>query len=100
SPTFSALLVPYTSLFRSADLEAEPGELRRRVALRHVHDAVGDRDLLGLVAARAHHPADEGRAADEQDREAHPERGLLPGASALRSEEHTSELQSREKLVC
>src|SRR5690606_8507989 len=68
---------------RLADLEAEPGELRRRVALRHVHDAVGDRDLLGLVAARAHHPADEGRAADEQDREAHPERGLLPGAAAL-----------------
>src|SRR3712207_8356972 len=66
-------LFPYTTLFRSA--------LGRRVAerreLAHVRLGVAP----GLLSARAQH---------------------LPGARARarRSEEHTSELQSRQYLVC
>src|SRR3712207_8634488 len=75
-------LFPYTTLFRSA------GVLGHELAERG--EAVGPQDralgvdvVLGLGAARQRHLADH-------------ERVLAQG----RSEEHTSELQSRQYLVC
>src|SRR5690349_22426410 len=78
-------LFPYTTLFRSGD--------------DHVLLAVGDREVAVVV----------GRAAVAGVEPAPVERlgggvGVLPVAGqddvALRSEEHTSELQSRRDLVC
>src|SRR2546422_3539572 len=67
-------LFPYTTLFRSHDLEAA---LARGEACSDPH--------LRLHPARSHG----GDRAHEPDR-----------APGLRSEEHTSELQSRLHLVC
>src|SRR5690606_41902055 len=81
-------LFPYTTLFRS----------QRAGRLRH---AVG--------ARRARQPhLDRARRADRDDdlhaQRARSSRGLLrrvqPDRARVRSEEHTSELQSRENLVC
>src|SRR3712207_8122269 len=87
-------LFPYTTLFRSVGGEEEVGprlaghrrvarlvarvrgEVRRVVELRRVHED-GDDDVAAL-----------GPRAPQQ------------GQVALRSEEHTSELQSRQYLVC
>src|SRR3712207_8153892 len=81
-------LFPYTTLFRS--LPAHPARLRDR------HRDLGPDQLLGAVLRR-----DPG--VDRLRRElAARERGgglLRPGRGA-RSEEHTSELQSRQYLVC
>src|SRR3712207_7028421 len=75
-------LFPYTTLFRSV-----------RVALH----AVADRDpatLEGVAVGR------EPVRPRMQERDAH--RGAAPrvGLDAVRSEEHTSELQLRQYLVC
>src|SRR3712207_8731252 len=81
-------LVPYTTLFRS-----RPGH----------HDRIGrhsaDEDLAAVAVD------DLGRGAEEHAHRQH--RSLLDdhalgdfGAGADRSEEHTSELQSRQHLVC
>src|SRR5690606_40770061 len=81
-------LFPYTTLFRSV-----PGAL------------VAEHDLDGAGAARLGRAGRQGR---RQALEALVE-GLAPaldepvgvqGQQRARSEEHTSELQSREKLVC
>src|SRR3712207_6966021 len=73
-------LFPYTTLFRS-----QPG------AQEHDNAAYGDLgdllDDLGQVAAQEH----------ERESHEHQGRGV---AEAPRSEEHTSELQSRQYLVC
>src|SRR3712207_8768887 len=83
-------LFPYTTLFRSALLDNEH------------HDGVGD-DALGRVVLPArvnepgrHQPGDVTlqREVDVVGLEA------VDDSSALRSEEHTSELQSRQYLVC
>src|SRR3712207_8244651 len=76
-------LFPYTPLFRSRERAGEPG---RDAATPHGH--------RGLSAAR-----------DAMGREAVKQEDDLPlrhrfTASPLRSEEHTSELQSRQYLVC
>src|SRR3712207_7472818 len=68
-------LFPYTTLFRSHRQSSRPGQARhvRRAAAQHHHPARGPgqvRELDGTLEAR------------------------------LRSEEHTSELQSRQYLVC
>src|SRR3712207_6882506 len=73
-------LFPYTTLFRSAavreaDVPAPAGHAEGRVL-------VGDREI---GPARPFEPAGEGDPVDGRDR---------------RSEEHTSELQSRQYLVC
>src|SRR5690349_24201304 len=80
-------LFPYTTLFRSAT-EARKRELVARVAFR---------DVPGGIDAEH----EEGHAAGTgptQGREAM--RDLLDVGAELRSEEHTSELQSRRDLVC
>src|SRR3712207_8248874 len=80
-----ATLVPYTALFRSRaaqllvrrrDLEIVP--IRGNVATRLKKLALGEADATLLAAAGL-------------DRLGHPE---------IRSEEHTTELQSRQYLVC
>src|SRR3712207_8996301 len=90
-------LFPYTTLFRS-----------RRVARAEVVDGEADPELVqlpedGLRALGVEHEAVLG------DLELQPLRGHAPaveqaadegGQVGLRSEEHTSELQSRQYLVC
>src|SRR3712207_9012747 len=73
-------LFPYTTLFRS---ETENGEQRRHGGARHFSarkriDTRGDQQVV-----------------EERDQNRHCELRLEP-----RSEEHTSELQSRQYLVC
>src|SRR3712207_6858686 len=76
-------LFPYTTLFRSADTEPrEPG------GVRHIAAESG--------AEECAHPA--GRVDDAAP--AMREDDVEPGERILRSEEHTSELQSRQYLVC
>src|SRR3712207_8898535 len=77
-------LFPYTTLFRSGRAGPRPR-------------ARGGRgmSLLVLVAAAA-----EGVARLAEIDEAPAPSEIKPGWVALRSEEHTSELQSRQYLVC
>src|SRR3712207_8483467 len=75
-------LFPYTTLFRSWTARAGPAR----------QPDLGDGD-------RAASP----RSARRRPRRPKPSAGLAParaGRSASRSEEHTSELQSRQYLVC
>src|SRR3712207_8620313 len=76
-------LFPYTTLFRSA--HGPDGQRRRR----------GDPGPAGRLGALRHpRPADRARVPVPGD---HPAGGRL---RQDRSEEHTSELQSRQYLVC
>src|SRR3712207_7969017 len=81
-------LFPYTTLFRSVDpLLAQPGERAE------VGDPPVEGELVHLEVAGVQHQT--GGGADR-----HGERirdGVVHGE---RSEEHTSELQSRQYLVC
>src|SRR3712207_7368840 len=75
-------LFPYTTLFRSAErrlgLDADERPFRNEGAGRH-HRVVADEHPVGGLHGLQGHP---------------------PAADVLRSEEHTSELQSRQYLVC
>src|SRR2546422_3815711 len=78
-------LFPYTTLFRSLDVGSDP-------LVEHLLPSIqiqGDPVLLGLAAA--HQVCPHARAF-------HLARNL--GGDLWRSEEHTSELQSRLHLVC
>src|SRR3712207_8114000 len=79
-------LFPYTTLFRSRRLQRHVGA---PAAHRHAHGR--DRERRGVVHAVTHH----------RDRPL-PFQGLDEAQLLLgeRSEEHTSELQSRQYLVC
>src|SRR3712207_7173184 len=71
-------LLPYTTLFRSEDSGeqiAEKADLHRRRKLGHACIAAGPKQALRLAL-------------------------LAPREQQDRSEEHTSELQSRQYLVC
>src|SRR3712207_7962117 len=80
-------LFPYTTLFRS--LSARPHPVLRPVEAHHllgaldghVGDAARDGEAFSIVGARP------------------PQRPSVPSEDR-RSEEHTSELQSRQYLVC
>src|SRR3712207_7749749 len=75
-------LFPYTTLFRSSLLIFANGkELREQTTLRvrRIHLNAKWREILGLYCGF---------------------QGLAQSAKGLRSEEHTSELQSRQYLVC
>src|SRR3712207_8582833 len=73
-------LFPYTTLFRSdAEAQREEAAERRQRDDAHLVDHVGDVD----APPRREQPL-----------------GLPPRGGAPRSEEHTSELQSRQYLVC
>src|SRR5690606_41352394 len=88
-------LFPYTTLFRSdLGLEAKLDAEFPRPLLQDVQEALA-RDAGEAVAAGAHD------VALEVDVDVVPVlEGVLNRGGALRSEEHTSELQSRENLVC
>src|SRR3712207_8765472 len=79
-------LFPYTTLFRSP-LQG----LRRDAEVQHVPVAAHDGDRSARQA---------GRAADPHARHAPHRRLRHRRALEVRSEEHTSELQSRQYLVC
>src|SRR5207302_7502296 len=88
-PPPSSPLFPYTTLFRSAGVAFEPAQLvgRDEALLGQPFQhrlAVDQVEIAAFVAAAD--IADGGRAA--------------AGSGGRRSEEHTSELQSRENLVC
>src|SRR3712207_8173028 len=74
-------LFPYTTLFRSDVRGAD--ELGAPVVARGEVELLGRADLLQPAVAEDRDPVADGE-------------GLL----AVRSEEHTSELQSRQYLVC
>src|SRR3712207_8431296 len=80
-------LFPYTTLFRSGEIEAalrgHPAVREAAVALREIR---GQPELVGYVVAPELALPGDGEAALR--------------AHLLRSEEHTSELQSRQYLVC
>src|SRR3712207_7839473 len=79
-------LFPYTTLFRSGPAAAHRGIRHGRHALREAG--------AGARHVRAVHALVAGvRIVDRAVAAGHP-------ASVLRSEEHTSELQSRQYLVC
>src|SRR5690606_40389777 len=83
-----SILFPYTTLFRSRLVAG--GEVlahrQQQVAVRHLHDAAAE-----VVAGRS-------GAELAEDHLDVGERGLIERGT--RSEEHTSELQSRENIVC
>src|SRR3712207_7550380 len=82
-------LFPYTTLFRSSVGPAEVGTsgARRRNCAR----ASSRNDATMTSAVRPSRPSTSATAASY---------GRAWGAVCLRSEEHTSELQSRQYLVC
>src|SRR5690606_41350490 len=81
-PAQGSTLFPYTTLFRSAGCDRR----RRRHPLPRPARALRRRARAGLLL---HLGADRGRRARAGR-----------GSGWRRSEEHTSELQSRENLVC
>src|SRR2546427_3172524 len=83
-------LFPYTTLFRSWG-ELDPRELE----IQHLRHGV-DEQRLG----KAGHADDEAVAAHEQREEHLLDHVRLSHDELLRSEEHTSELQSQSNLVC
>src|SRR3712207_8321811 len=72
-------LFPYTTLFRSKHGALLDAEILAEVYIELIG---GKQPDLGLLPVRAPAPA------------------LKPGVAEARSEEHTSELQSRQYLVC
>src|SRR5690606_41609811 len=100
SPAPSVPPSPYTTLFRSLELPAG------RIVGVIGPDGVGKSSMLSLIAgARA---VQQGRVrvlgadmSDARERErVVADIAYMPQGLGTRSEEHTSELQSREKLVC
>src|SRR3712207_7349535 len=83
-------LFPYTTLFRS----------RLRHARPHLRVARGEVAESAIVGPRQRPPALGGRARREPARLVRPLRLKLERQGHDRSEEHTSELQSRQYLVC
>src|SRR5690606_9201062 len=82
------------------DLTRAAARGKRAGALEHRQEAVGQRQPLELAPAE---PADRRRVvAGPELPAAHPHQAVEDHAveGEGRSEEHTSELQSREKLVC
>src|SRR3712207_9003971 len=82
-------LFPYTTLFRSAGGLAGAPQRARRVAMN------GGGGIAAAVLQRSravHHDVDSGEMRQPVV--------LARGAAEIRSEEHTSELQSRQYLVC
>src|SRR3712207_7993721 len=88
-------LFPYTTLFRSNGRYWKPESERPRSEKREAPDAVASE------ASRNSGPADgsQGRAT-HLDPEGSIPSGSTPTTGPARSEEHTSELQSRQYLVC
>src|SRR5690606_40039034 len=90
-------LFPYPTLFRSVlRIRLDPfGQRRRQLA------QVGSNqlELVGSIAAFTHVAKDQG-GHGPLVRNRRPGCAAIARSSTARSEEHTSELQSRENLVC
>src|SRR5690606_40061551 len=84
-------LLPYTTLFRSLDI----GTGQRRSPEEH-RPVRCDPPGIHLVQALLHRD----RGLDQQTRHSDGVGAVLDRGVEDRSEEHTSELQSRENLVC
>src|SRR3712207_8094364 len=86
-------LFPYTTLFRSEGSEARIGVGAQSELRGHRH---GAQHMGGLELPEGEPVADIGprHVLDQLQANA------LPPGESLRSEEHTSELQSRQYLVC
>src|SRR3712207_9250235 len=91
-------LFPYTTLFRSGD-STRPRRLRSERGVVLGQPGFAQRGVAGAEIA-AH--VDRLGAADEEVELGAPMPGHIvrDGLGAHRSEEHTSELQSRQYLVC
>src|SRR5207302_8995058 len=86
-----ATLFPYTTLFRSGGVQRE----LQRVG-RPGHESAGEGNAAVDGRREGHKPPESGRGGEEV-------RGVTGEHVEVvgnRSEEHTSELQSRENLVC
>src|SRR5262249_57829866 len=93
-PRPSPPLFPYTTLFRSV---VSAGRLR--AALEHVAGGDRAREPVPVVAG----PAEMGRRRPDHERrvgDAARDHHVRAAIERLRSEEHTSELQSLTNLVC
>src|SRR5206468_12527740 len=88
-------LFPYTTLFRSR--ERAFGTAQQRLLVKEILTAVCGEPELGKHADDRPLPC---RLADQRDRALDVERGVTDAHRRRRSEEHTSELQSRSDLVC
>src|SRR5690606_42100051 len=97
-PPPASPLSPYTTLFRSVEDRLRPsgraavGGGGRRLSDRH---ATGTARMGATPVSRAHVVEVVGGGAGDAGRHR-----LSPAGHGARSEEHTSELQSRENLVC
>src|SRR5690606_42063281 len=82
-------LFPYTTLFRSRRRRAQPPDDQQAEQRHDAQDCFGG---IGVNERQRDHSQRIGQGM--------PEHGEQPPAPPARSEEHTSELQSRENLVC
>src|SRR5207253_11091306 len=92
-----APLFPYTTLFRSIDLVSAVNASQRPAALLKNAAHALPRDDLHVAAPRASRARPSSCATASQPSAAS---RRLARTSSSRSEEHTSELQSRGHLVC
>src|SRR3712207_9384154 len=91
-------LFPYTTLFRSVAELVAPHPPEQRAARENPARARGEgHEELELGVGEVHLLAPYG---DPAAREVDAEPVVVELVGALRSEEHTSELQSRQYLVC
>src|SRR5690606_39333149 len=90
---------PYTTLFRSR--RAPSQRVRRRTGTNGllIHRLFRRASTAG-GPTMANHPSEPVRLDDHRTKESAPKQPVDKQAIGTRSEEHTSELQSREKLVC
>src|SRR3712207_9395323 len=91
-------LFPYTTLFRSVEVE-EVAVLREEPDVVVEADPPRDFQLRVRVAEAVDDREDE-RVRDESGKERHGRTDEEEPLPPSRSEEHTSELQSRQYLVC
>src|SRR5690606_40224558 len=85
---------PYTTLFRSVCFQSTPGPGPSEPLL-----LARDQRQPSTTRGRSQHPLGSTRKGD-LTYDSHHEQQRLTGRGFARSEEHTSELQSRENLVC
>src|SRR3712207_9343004 len=91
-------LFPYTTLFRSRDLPAEHGLLDGQAVLEVLRRLGGGGGARSGAPPRVDHRV--ARDPVEPGPHAPPAGVVAAGVAPRRSEEHTSELQSRQYLVC
>src|SRR5699024_11920432 len=92
-PPSRSSLFPYTTLFRSSPRRSPPPRARGRGGRRGAGPSAADVPGRGSATTSA-------ATAGRRRRTRPPDAGWADGRRAARSEEHTSELQSRFELVC